>query len=156
MVKNPPAMPGTWVRSLLWEDPPEEGMATHSSVLAWRILWTEEPGRLHSAGVSGSNTTKHSTKAARRGSSHTLRWKRSPAWKKTFLASTQPMKSDGLFVSTTENFLFLSIKIFSFPCYGGDLHVCHHGCVSLILCWFPIKSMYTGEISGCLFDSDQL
>ena len=36
-VKNPPAMQETWVRSLGWEDPPEEGMATHSSILAWRI-----------------------------------------------------------------------------------------------------------------------
>ena len=46
MVKNPPANAGkeTWVRSLGWEDPLEEGMATHSSILAWRIPWTEEPG----------------------------------------------------------------------------------------------------------------
>ena len=45
MVKNPPAMQETWVQSLGWEDPLEEGMATHSSVLAWRIP-TEEPGGL--------------------------------------------------------------------------------------------------------------
>ena len=37
MVKNPPAVPETWVQSLGWEDPMEEGMATHSSILAWRI-----------------------------------------------------------------------------------------------------------------------
>ena len=43
-VKNPPAMQETWVRSQGWEDPLEKGMATHSSILAWRILWTEEPG----------------------------------------------------------------------------------------------------------------
>ena len=47
-VKNLPAMWETWVRSLGWEDPLEEGMATHSSVLAWRVPWTEEPGRLPS------------------------------------------------------------------------------------------------------------
>ena len=41
---------GTWVRSLGQEDPLEEGMATHSSILAWRIPWTEEPGRLQSMG----------------------------------------------------------------------------------------------------------
>jgi len=41
-VKNPPAVWETWVRSLDWEDPLEKGMATHSSILAWRILWTEE------------------------------------------------------------------------------------------------------------------
>ena len=43
-VKNPPAMQETWVQSLGQEDPLEEGMATHSSILAWRIPWTEEPG----------------------------------------------------------------------------------------------------------------
>ena len=42
-VKNLPAMQETWVRSLGWEDPLEEGMVTHSSILAWRIPWTEEP-----------------------------------------------------------------------------------------------------------------
>ena len=40
-------MQTTWVQSLGWEDPLEEGMATHSSTLAWRILWTEEPGGLY-------------------------------------------------------------------------------------------------------------
>ena len=48
MVKNPPAMQETWVGSLGWEDPLEEGMATHSSILAWRVPWTEEPGGLQS------------------------------------------------------------------------------------------------------------
>ena len=43
-VKNPPAMRETWVQSLGWKDPLEEGMATYSSILAWRIQWTEEPG----------------------------------------------------------------------------------------------------------------
>ena len=46
MVKNLPSMQETWVWSLGWEDPLEEGMATHSIILAWRIPWTEEPGRL--------------------------------------------------------------------------------------------------------------
>ena len=41
------------IRSLGWEDPLEEEMATHSSILAWRILWTEEPGGLQSTGVQG-------------------------------------------------------------------------------------------------------
>ena len=45
MVKNPPAMQETWVQSLGQEDPMEEGMATHSSVLAWDIPWTEESDR---------------------------------------------------------------------------------------------------------------
>ena len=45
-VKNLPAIQETWVRSLGQEDPLEEEMASHSSILAWRISWTEEPGRL--------------------------------------------------------------------------------------------------------------
>ena len=49
-VKNPSAMWESWLRSLVWEDPLEKGMATHSSILAWRILWTEEPGGLQSRG----------------------------------------------------------------------------------------------------------
>ena len=51
MVKNLPAMLETQVRSLGWEDPLEKGMAAHSSVLAWRIPWTEEPGWLQSMGL---------------------------------------------------------------------------------------------------------
>ena len=47
-VKNPPAMQKPWVRSLGWEDTLEEGMTTHSSILAWTIQWTEEPGSLQS------------------------------------------------------------------------------------------------------------
>ena len=50
MVKNPLAMQETQVRSLGWEDPVEKGMATCSSILAWRIPWTEEPGKLQSIG----------------------------------------------------------------------------------------------------------
>ena len=50
-VKNLPAMQKIQVRSLGREDPLEEGMATHSSVLAWRIPWTEEPGGLQSMGL---------------------------------------------------------------------------------------------------------
>ena len=46
MVKNLPALWETWVWSLGWEDPLEEGMETHSSILAWSIPWTEESGRL--------------------------------------------------------------------------------------------------------------
>ena len=50
MVKNLPGIWETQVQSLDLEDPLEKGMATHSSILAWRILWTEEPGRLQSMG----------------------------------------------------------------------------------------------------------
>ena len=49
-VKNLPAMRETWVQSLGWEDPLEEDMAAHSSILAWRILWLEDPGGVQSMG----------------------------------------------------------------------------------------------------------
>ena len=62
MVKNLPAMQQTWVQSLGQEDPLEEGMATHYSILAWRIPWTEEPGGLQShqglQGCKESDTTE--------------------------------------------------------------------------------------------------
>ena len=51
LVKNLPAVQETWVQSLGWDDPLEKGMATHSSILARRIPWTEEPGRLQSMGL---------------------------------------------------------------------------------------------------------
>ena len=54
MVKNVPAMQETWILSLGWEDPLEKRMATHFSVLAWRIPCTEDPGRL--CGVAKSQT----------------------------------------------------------------------------------------------------
>ena len=47
-VRNPPAMWETWVRSVGWEDPLEKGIATHFSILAWRIPWAEKPGGLQS------------------------------------------------------------------------------------------------------------
>ena len=51
IVKNLLAMQESRVRSLGWEDPLEKGMATHSSILAWRIPWTEKPSRLQSIGL---------------------------------------------------------------------------------------------------------
>ena len=50
-IKSLPAMQETWVPSLGWEDPPEKGITTNSSILAWRIPWTEEPGGLQSMGL---------------------------------------------------------------------------------------------------------
>ena len=55
-LKRLPAMRETWVRSLGQEDPLEEEMATHSSILAWRIPWTEEPGGLQ---FTGSQRVRH-------------------------------------------------------------------------------------------------
>ena len=58
MVKNLPAMQETQVRLLGREDPLEKGMATHTSILAWRIPWTEEPGGLQSMGLKELCTTE--------------------------------------------------------------------------------------------------
>ena len=55
-LKRLPAMQETWVRFLGWEDPLEKEMATHSSILAWSIPWTEEPGGLQSMGSQESDT----------------------------------------------------------------------------------------------------
>ena len=57
-LENPPAMLESQVRSLDWEDILEKEMATHSSILAWEIPWTEEPGGLQSTGVTESDTTE--------------------------------------------------------------------------------------------------
>ena len=57
--KNPPAMRETWLQSLGWEDPLEEGMTTHSSVLAWRIPWTDEPGGFQSTGLQRVRQLKY-------------------------------------------------------------------------------------------------
>ena len=54
VVKNPPAKQEIWVRSLGQEDPLEKEMATHSSILAWKIPWTEEPGGLESIEIQKS------------------------------------------------------------------------------------------------------
>jgi len=56
VVKNPPAMQEMWVQSLGWEDPLEKEMATHSSVLAWEIPWSEDPGGLQSMRSEKSRT----------------------------------------------------------------------------------------------------
>ena len=56
MVKNLPAEQETWIQPLDQEDPPEKGMATHSSILAWRIVWTEKPSGLQS---TGSQRVRH-------------------------------------------------------------------------------------------------
>ena len=67
-VKNLPVMQETWVQSLGWEDPLEEGMATHSSILVWRIpMNKEEPGRLQSMGHNESDTTERLSIAQHRG-----------------------------------------------------------------------------------------
>ena len=59
MEKNLPAVQETWAQSLGWEDVLEKGMATHSSILAWGIPWTEEPGGLHGATKSRTRLSTH-------------------------------------------------------------------------------------------------
>ena len=74
MVKNLPAMQDTQARSMGGEDPLKDSMATHSSILAWRIPWTEEPGGLQSMGsqrVGHDRTTKHTPTSVK----WKLKWK---------------------------------------------------------------------------------
>jgi len=61
VVKNLPAKQETWVRSLGDKEPMEQGIATHSSILAWRIPWTEEPGGLQSMECKESDVTEQLT-----------------------------------------------------------------------------------------------
>ena len=84
MVKNLSAMQETQVLSLGWEDPLEKGMFTHSSILAWRIPWTEEPGRIQSMGPQSQTRLKrlstHACKTIRereRGVKSMWTWKNS-------------------------------------------------------------------------------
>ena len=61
-IKNPSAMQETqeiWVLSLIWEDPMQKEMTTYSSILAWKIPWTKEPGGLQSTGHQEPDTTEH-------------------------------------------------------------------------------------------------
>ena len=67
MVNNLPAtqeLQEMQVLSVGWEDPLEEGMATHSSILAWRLPWTEEPGRLQSLSHKGSDMTERRSRSS--------------------------------------------------------------------------------------------
>ena len=70
MVKNLPAMQETWVQSLGWEDRLEKDMATHSSILAWKIPWAEDPGGLQSMGLH--SWTRLSTHAFKLGHPNSL------------------------------------------------------------------------------------
>ena len=67
LVKNLPAMRETWVRSLGQEDPLEKGKATHSIILAWKIPWTEEPGRLQSMGSQSHTQLSDFTNSHQKG-----------------------------------------------------------------------------------------
>ena len=67
LIKNLPVMQETWVRFLGWEDPLEKEMATDSSILAWKIPWTQEPGRLQSVGSQELDTTERLSTHTRHG-----------------------------------------------------------------------------------------
>ena len=77
MVKNPPSMQEMWIQSLCWEDSLEKRMATHTSSLAWRISWTEEPGRLQSTRSQKSQThlsDKQQQQQSYQGADVSSRW----------------------------------------------------------------------------------
>ena len=76
MVKNLPAVQETWFRSLGWEEPLTEGMATHSSILVWRIPWTAEPSGLRSTGLQSrtwlSNQAQHRARCSKNNKGKTV------------------------------------------------------------------------------------
>ena len=81
LVKNPPAMQETLVEFLGWEGPLEEGMATHSRFLAWRIPWTEEPGGLQSMGSQRlSDTTERLSTAQMKNIQEHVEISQSSVW----------------------------------------------------------------------------
>ena len=97
VVKSLPAMQETWVRSVDWEDPLEKGMATHSSILAWRIPWTEEPGGLQSMGSQRAghnwvtNTHMNHREILLKCGFWFKTWFLSGAWGSAFLTISQVM-----------------------------------------------------------------
>ena len=128
MVKNPPAMQETQVQSLLWEDPLEDEMATHSSILAWRIPWTEEPGGLQSIGlqrVGHDWTTKHQHIQV---SIHN--------------SPTQYINVCNIFIILTEN-------VNSSICVN-NYYSCNHQYIKKCLIWKSISPL-KNKISDCTF-----
>ena len=95
-VKNPPAVQETWLWSLSWEDPLEKGMATHSSILTWRIPWSEEPGGLQSVGFErvGHNWVPNTH-------THTHRMIQIPYWEWQYL------HQEGIFHLRTDGSFYL-------------------------------------------------
>ena len=97
--KNLPEMQKTWVWSLGWEDLLEEDMATHSSILAWRIPWTEEPGGLQSRGLQKVRhdwATKHKQIRGQIRGTY-LGWRNTTAcWQNTTLCWGQIMKDGNI------------------------------------------------------------
>ena len=76
-VKNPPALQEMQIQSLGWEDPLEKEMATHSTILAWEIPWTEEPGGLQSMGLQRAGhdwATKQEQQTFMKSMNHSLPW----------------------------------------------------------------------------------
>ena len=81
IVKNLPAMEETWVPPLHWEDPMEKGMASHSSILAWKIPWTEKLGRLPSMGGKESDMTEWPALLCLSRNGRTMRsWEKPTPW----------------------------------------------------------------------------
>ena len=94
MVKNPPRMQETSVQLLGWEDPLKKGIAAHSSILAWRILWTEESGKLQPTG-SQRDTTERLTLSLSFHGPGAGRWGQNPRTKGSLEVLTPFSESTG-------------------------------------------------------------
>ena len=102
MVKHPPAMQETQVQSLGEEDPLEEGMVTHSSILAWRIPWTEKPGRLQSMGSSRVRLDWETNTHTNRGMNPSLLRQKLRVWVPSWLG---PDTASGVYAEFGSTFL---------------------------------------------------
>ena len=96
LLKNLLAMQETQVRFLGWEDPLEKEMATHSSILAWRIAWTEEPGRLQSTGRKSQTQLSDSGEKENRAFCAMSSWMFKVLAGLTYLTLRRPAEESGL------------------------------------------------------------
>ena len=139
-----------WSRSLNWEDSLEESMAIHSSILAQRIPWTEEPGRLQSIELQSQTWLKWLKVNTQKKKDFFLA--RAPWIKKT---NKQTKKTHGLSIHHNPLNFLLSVNTFSFSYPAGV--AAHPGCRvwTTILCWTQISPILAGEISSGLLVSGQ-
>ena len=112
LVKNLPAMRETWVRSLGWEDPPEEDMVTHTSILIWEIPRTEEPGGLQSMGLQRVRhdlvTKQNTVQRTNTVKTNRVPWNTFPAYRTFLFYSVHPVSLISDFTSLL--FLFSALK----------------------------------------------
>ena len=141
MVKNPPAIQETWVPSLGQGDPLEKGITTHSSILAWRIPWTEEPGGVYNSwGHKKSDTTNWLTLS--HSSIYLIYLPTCFLFVMCLSISQQPRPSThrSIYPSVNQQSSYLSTDFLS-PIYPSNLYIC-------IICLFMYLSSHSCALSS--------